>query len=142
MPTVEAAVIAYPMVEDITIAARDGYPLAATMVVPAGRPRAAVLINSATAVPRKIYRGFATYLSPNTALPPSPTTIAASPVRGRPRSPALPSACGIGRRSTLRRRSITPGGHGPTFRCWPSVTPSAARQSGSRPTTARFRARC
>jgi predicted alpha/beta hydrolase len=63
MPAVEAAVIADPIIEDITIAARDGYPLAATKVVPAGRPRAAVLINSATAVPRRIYRGFAAYLA-------------------------------------------------------------------------------
>ncbi|MGP0094072.1 MAG: serine aminopeptidase domain-containing protein [Xanthobacteraceae bacterium] len=50
-------------IDDVSIAARDGYLLAGTVFVPAGEPRAGVLINSATAVPRKIYRGFATYLA-------------------------------------------------------------------------------
>ena len=50
-------------IDDISIEARDGYQLAATVFVPAGEPRGGVLINSATAVPRKIYRGFATYLA-------------------------------------------------------------------------------
>ena len=43
--------------------ATDGYPLAATLFLPRGAKRHAVLINSATAVPRKIYRGFAGYLA-------------------------------------------------------------------------------
>ncbi len=51
------------LVQDTTIAARDGRALAATVFAPAAAPHAAVLINSATAVPRKIYRGFATYLA-------------------------------------------------------------------------------
>ena len=51
------------LVQDTTIAARDGYALAATVFAPQDPPRGAVLINSATAVPRKIYRGFATYLA-------------------------------------------------------------------------------
>jgi predicted alpha/beta hydrolase len=51
------------LIQDTTIAARDGYTLAATVFVPEGRPSGAVLINSATAVPRKIYRGFAGYLA-------------------------------------------------------------------------------
>jgi predicted alpha/beta hydrolase len=51
------------LVQDTTIAARDGYALAASVFVPEGRPSGAVLINSATAVPRKIYRGFAGYLA-------------------------------------------------------------------------------
>ena len=51
------------LVQDTTIAARDGYPLAATVFTPEGPPRGTVLINSATAVPRKIYRGFAAYLA-------------------------------------------------------------------------------
>jgi predicted alpha/beta hydrolase len=51
------------LVQDTTIAARDGYALAATVFVPPGAPDRAVLINSATAVPRKIYRGFAGYLA-------------------------------------------------------------------------------
>ena len=50
-------------INDISFAARDGYPLAATEFIPDGAPRAAVVINSATAVPRRIYRGFATYLA-------------------------------------------------------------------------------
>jgi predicted alpha/beta hydrolase len=49
--------------DDITIPAADGYPLAATLFLPRGAKRHAVLINSATAVPRKIYRGFAGYLA-------------------------------------------------------------------------------
>lgn len=51
------------LVQDTTIAARDGYALAASVFVPEGHATGAVLINSATAVPRKIYRGFATYLA-------------------------------------------------------------------------------
>ena len=45
--------------DDITVPAADGYPLAATLFLPRGAKRHAVLINSATAVPRKIYRRFA-----------------------------------------------------------------------------------
>jgi predicted alpha/beta hydrolase len=48
---------------DMTFPARDGYPLAATEFVPDGPARVAIVINSATAVPRRIYRGFATYLA-------------------------------------------------------------------------------
>ena len=51
------------LVQDTTFPARDGYPLAATVFAPAGAPSRVVLINSATAVPRKIYRGFAAYLA-------------------------------------------------------------------------------
>src|SRR5689334_8459095 len=47
---------------DITIAARDGYSLAAT-VYPSPSPQAVVLINSAAATPRKIYRAFSEYLA-------------------------------------------------------------------------------
>jgi predicted alpha/beta hydrolase len=49
-------------VSDIVIPARDGYPLAATVFAPED-PQAAVLINSAAAVPRRIYRAFADYLA-------------------------------------------------------------------------------
>jgi predicted alpha/beta hydrolase len=51
------------LAQDTGVAARDGYQLAATVFSPAAAPVRAVLINSATAVPRKIYRGFATYLA-------------------------------------------------------------------------------
>ncbi len=50
-------------IDDITIPAADGYALGATLFLPRGAKRHAVLINSATAVPRKIYRGFASYLA-------------------------------------------------------------------------------
>ena len=50
-------------IDDITVPATDGYPLAATLFLPRGAKRHAVLINSATAVPRKFYRGFAGYLA-------------------------------------------------------------------------------
>ena len=50
-------------IDDITVPATDGYPLAATLFLPRGAKRHAVLINSATAVPRKFYRGFACYLA-------------------------------------------------------------------------------
>lgn len=43
--------------------ASDGYALAATLFLPRGAKHTAVLINSATAVPRKIYRGFAAFLA-------------------------------------------------------------------------------
>lgn len=50
-------------VDDITVPAVDGYLLGATLFLPRGARRHAVLINSATAVPRKIYHGFAHYLA-------------------------------------------------------------------------------
>jgi predicted alpha/beta hydrolase len=50
-------------IDDITLPAMDGYLLGATLFLPRGAKRHAVLINSATAVPRKIYRGFAGYLA-------------------------------------------------------------------------------
>ena len=50
-------------IDDISLPAVDGYLLAATLFLPRGAKRHAVLINSATAVPRKIYRGFAGYLA-------------------------------------------------------------------------------
>ncbi len=50
-------------IDDISLPAADGYLLAASLFLPRGAKRHAVLINSATAVPRKIYRGFAGYLA-------------------------------------------------------------------------------
>jgi predicted alpha/beta hydrolase len=50
-------------IDDITFPAADGYLLGATLFLPRGAKRHAVLINSATAVPRKIYKGFAGYLA-------------------------------------------------------------------------------
>jgi predicted alpha/beta hydrolase len=50
-------------IEDITFPATDRYLLGATLFLPRGAKRHAVLISSATAVPRKIYRGFAGYLA-------------------------------------------------------------------------------
>jgi len=50
-------------VDDITVPAADGYKLGATLFLPRGTRRKAALISSATAVPRKIYRGFAGYLA-------------------------------------------------------------------------------
>ena len=49
--------------DDITFPAADRYLLGATLFLPRGAKRHAVLINSATAVPRKIYRAFAGYLA-------------------------------------------------------------------------------
>ena len=51
------------LIQDTSFSARDGYTLGATVFTPADAPRGAVLINSATAVPRKIYRGFASHLA-------------------------------------------------------------------------------
>jgi len=50
-------------IDDITVPAADGYKLGATLFLPRGTRRHAALISSATAVPRKIYRGFAGYLA-------------------------------------------------------------------------------
>jgi predicted alpha/beta hydrolase len=50
-------------VDDITFPAVDGYLLAATLLLPRGRKRSAVLINAATGVSRHLYRGFASYLA-------------------------------------------------------------------------------
>ena len=52
-----------PFVDDIQIPAVDGFQLAATLYLPRQHRHGAVLISSATAVPRKIYKGFATYLA-------------------------------------------------------------------------------
>ena len=50
-------------IDDISLPATDGYLLGASLFLPRGAKRHAVLINSATAVPRKVYRGFAGYLA-------------------------------------------------------------------------------
>src|SRR5580693_1768134 len=50
-------------IDDITFPAVDDYALGATLFLPRGAKQHAVLINSATAVPRKIYRKFAGYLA-------------------------------------------------------------------------------
>jgi len=50
-------------IDDITFPATDGYLLGATLFLPRGTKRHAVLINSATAVPRQFYRSFAGYLA-------------------------------------------------------------------------------
>ena len=50
-------------IDDISFPAPDRYLLGATLFLPRRAKRHAVLINSATAVPRKIYRGFAGYLA-------------------------------------------------------------------------------
>jgi predicted alpha/beta hydrolase len=49
--------------DHIRFPAADGFMLGATLFLPRGARTHAVLINSATAVPRKIYRGFASYLA-------------------------------------------------------------------------------
>ena len=49
--------------DDMIVPAKDGYPLGATLFLPRGVKQRAVVISSATATPRKIYRGFATYLA-------------------------------------------------------------------------------
>jgi predicted alpha/beta hydrolase len=58
-----AAALDDVFIDDITVPAVDGYVLGATLFLPRGTKRHAVLINSATAVPRKIYKGFAGYLA-------------------------------------------------------------------------------
>ena len=50
--------------DDIIVPAADRYPLGASLFLPrSGKRSHAVLINSATAVPRKLYSGFASYLA-------------------------------------------------------------------------------
>jgi predicted alpha/beta hydrolase len=48
---------------ELTIAARDGFPLAATRRTPAGPAKSTALIAPATAVPRGFYARFGTYLA-------------------------------------------------------------------------------
>jgi predicted alpha/beta hydrolase len=50
-------------IDEISFPATDGYALTGTLFLPRGAKRDAVLINSATAVSRRIYRGFASYLA-------------------------------------------------------------------------------
>jgi len=49
--------------ESLQLRAADGIALAASYFVPAGEPKAAVLINSATAVERRYYQAFAEWLA-------------------------------------------------------------------------------
>lgn len=49
--------------DDIRVPTDDGFSLSATLFLPRGPRRNAVLISSATAVPRRIYRGFASYVA-------------------------------------------------------------------------------
>jgi predicted alpha/beta hydrolase len=50
-------------IDDIRVPAEDGFLLAATIFLPRGPKRNAVLINSAAAVSRGLYRNFASYLA-------------------------------------------------------------------------------
>lgn len=50
-------------VRELQIPARDGHPLAASLYEPRGRRSGTVIINSATAVSRRYYKGFASYLA-------------------------------------------------------------------------------
>jgi len=52
-----------PRVEDVAIAAKDGYPLAATSFLPDPPPATWVIVNSATAVRRTYYARFARFLA-------------------------------------------------------------------------------
>lgn len=47
--------------ESLTIPARDGYPLGAILARPAAEPQGAIVLNSATGVPKEFYRRFARY---------------------------------------------------------------------------------
>ncbi len=138
--------------DDIVVPATDGFPLAATLFPLRGKKRHAVLINSATAVPRKVYRGFAGYLARRgsavltydyrgTGDPqaeggdrPQQAEIAGRVQRprwptGQPRSTPPPRCAGCARR--YRDLPFSYVGH-----C------SAARRSACCPTTPRSRARC
>jgi predicted alpha/beta hydrolase len=89
-------------VDDIMLPASDGYMLAGTLFLPRGAKQNTVLINSATAVPRKIYRGFATYLAGRGCVVltydyrgiggsrPLPSTALPQPCRTGPRSMSHP----------------------------------------------------
>nr|WP_247682360.1 hypothetical protein [Burkholderia sp. Tr-862] len=49
--------------EPIEFSAADGYPLRGTLWSPDAPPRALVLIHPATAVPERLYAGFARFLT-------------------------------------------------------------------------------
>ncbi|MBN8944329.1 MAG: alpha/beta fold hydrolase [Rhizobiales bacterium] len=55
--------MAKAMVETVTIAARDGLRLAATVFEPAGAARSTVIVQAATAVPQGFYAAFAHHLA-------------------------------------------------------------------------------
>ncbi len=57
------AVLDDVFIDDIKLPAEDGFLLAATIYMPRGPKLQAVLINSAAAVPRKIYKGLASYIA-------------------------------------------------------------------------------
>ena len=50
-----------PVMESIAIPARDGFPLAARLFVPAGQPLATLIVAGATGVPQGFYRRFAQF---------------------------------------------------------------------------------
>lgn len=61
--TVADAVLDDVFIDDIKLPAEDGFLLAATIYMPRGPKHHAVLISSAAAVPRKIYKGLASYIA-------------------------------------------------------------------------------
>jgi predicted alpha/beta hydrolase len=128
----------------------DGYLLAATLFLPRGAKRHAVLINSATAVHRKLYRGFAGYLAKRGC------AVLTYDYRGTgdSRQQALtgyyqPKSL-VGFKASMSdwaAQDVTAAVawmrqryHGMPF-AWSGIL-SAARRSGCSPTTPRFRARC
>ena len=123
----------------ITIPARDGYPLAATVFAPAA-PQAVVLINSATAVPRKIYRGFADLSGRTRLCRPHlrlsrHRRLAAGFAERIPGADARLGDAGCGRRRRLRAAHA-----GRTCRSPLSGIRSAGRRSASSRTTPKSRA--
>ena len=52
-------------IENLKITCTDGVQLAARLVLPEGKPKAVVQINSATATPKEYYANFANYLAEN-----------------------------------------------------------------------------
>lgn len=57
------AVLDDVFIDDIKLPAEDGFLLAATIYMPRGPKLHAVLISSAAAVPRKVYKGIASYIA-------------------------------------------------------------------------------
>ena len=104
----ETSPVSEASAQDQKIPVRDRYALAGTVFQPLDVPaRRAVIINNATAIPRRFYRHFAARL-PVPATWSSATTTAAPAIPARRGSAVSAPACGTGGFWTWRAWSTGP----------------------------------
>ena len=111
------------MPETVRIRARDGDELVGDLFMPAGLPRAGVLVAPAMGVPRGYYRAFSAFLARQ--------GMAALTVdRGEPACGGVPRHCATGPNTIWRAPSTSSSRVSPARRSSGSVTASAGSSSG------------